>query len=63
VKSGPRQKSTSQTKQKLADHKFEEKEGSAHIVRKRCAGCYEKIRHNQRRRERGGDGGIPSSAF
>jgi len=49
VKPAPRQKSTSHSKGKLADHKLEEKEGSAWIVRKRCAGCYEKIREKQSR--------------
>jgi hypothetical protein len=44
LKSGPRQRTTGQTKRKLADHKLEEKEGSARDVRRRCAGCYEKIR-------------------
>jgi hypothetical protein len=49
LKPGPGQKSTGQTKRKLADHKFEEKEGSARDVRRRCAGCYEKIRQQQSR--------------
>jgi hypothetical protein len=49
LKPGPRQKSTSQVKRKLADHKLEEKEGSARDVRRRCAGCYEKIRRQQSR--------------
>ena len=49
LKPGPRQQSTSQTKRKLADHKLEEKEGSARDVRRRCAGCYEKIREQQSR--------------
>ena len=44
VKPGPRERLTSQTKRKLVDHKLEEMEGSAHNVRTRCAGCYEKIR-------------------
>ncbi|CAF1154719.1 unnamed protein product [Adineta ricciae] len=43
LKLGLRQKSISQTKHKLADHILEEKEGSARDVRRRCAGCYEKI--------------------
>ena len=51
LKLGPRQKSTVQTKRKLADHKFEEKEGSARDVRRRCSGCYEKIRQQQQPRE------------
>ena len=46
---GPRQKSIGQTKRKLADHKLEEKEGSTRDVRRRCAGCYEKIRQQQSR--------------
>ncbi len=42
LKPGPRERSTSQTKRKLADHNLEEMDGSARIVRRRCAGCYEK---------------------
>jgi hypothetical protein len=34
-------------KRKLADHKLEEKEGSARDVRRCCAGYYEKIRCQQ----------------
>lgn len=49
LKPGPRQKSISQTKRKLADHKLEEKEGSARDVRRRCAGCYEKISQQESR--------------
>jgi len=49
LKSGPRQKSTSHSKSKLADHKFEEKEGSARIVQRCCADCYEKIKQQQSR--------------
>jgi hypothetical protein len=49
LRSGPRQKSTGRTKRKLADHKLEEKEGSMRDVRRRCAGCYEKIRQQQSR--------------
>jgi hypothetical protein len=49
LKPSPGQKSTGQTKRKLADHKLEEKEGSARIVRSCCAGCYEKIRQQQSR--------------
>jgi len=37
-------------KRQLADHKFEEKEGSARDVRRRCAGCYEKIMQQQSRK-------------
>jgi hypothetical protein len=47
-KSSPGQKSTRQTKRKLADYKLEEKEGSPHNARRRCAGCYEKIRQQQK---------------
>jgi hypothetical protein len=50
-KLNPGQKSTSQTKRKFADHKLGEKEGSARDVRRRCAGCYEKIRQQQQSRE------------
>ena len=44
-----RQRSTSQTRRKLADHKLEEMEGSARDVRRRCAGCYEKNQEQQSR--------------
>jgi hypothetical protein len=43
-KPGPKQQSTSHLKRKLVDHKLEEMEGSARVVRRRCADCYEKIR-------------------
>jgi hypothetical protein len=49
LKSGRRQKSTDQTKRKLTDHKLEKKKGSVRIVRRHCAGCYEKIRQQQSR--------------
>ena len=49
LKSGLREKSTSYLKRKLAAHKLEEKEGSAREVRRRCAGCYEKIREPEPR--------------
>lgn len=49
LKSDPRQKSTGQTKWKLADDKLEEKEASARDVRWRCVGCYEKIRKQESR--------------
>jgi hypothetical protein len=49
LKPGPRQQSTSQTKRKLADHKLEEIEDSDRDIRKRCAGCYEKIRQQEPR--------------
>ena len=49
LKSGAKQKSAGQTKRKLADHKFEEKEGSARDVRRRCVDCYEKIRKQESR--------------
>ena len=49
LKPGPSQKPIGQTKRKLADHKLEEKEGSARNVRRRCAGCYEKISQQQSR--------------
>ena len=48
-KPGPRERSTSQTKRKFADHKREEMEGTARDVRRRCVGCYEKIRQQQSR--------------
>ncbi len=48
-KSGPRQQSRSHLKSKLADHKLEEKEGSARNVCRRCTGYYEKIRQQQSR--------------
>jgi hypothetical protein len=47
LKLGLGQKSTGQTKNKLADYKLEEKEGSVRDVRRRCAGCYEKISQQQ----------------
>ena len=43
LKPGPKQKPTGQTKRKFADHMLEEKEGSARDIRRRYAGCYEKI--------------------
>ena len=49
LKPGPEERSTSQTKRKLADHKLEEMEGAARDVRRRCVGCYEKIRRQQSR--------------
>jgi hypothetical protein len=49
LKSGPRQQPTSQTKRKLTDHQLEEMGGCARNVRKRCVGCYEKIRQQQSR--------------
>ena len=39
LKSGRRERSTSQTKHKLADQKLKEMEGSARNVRRHCAGC------------------------
>ena len=49
VKFGPRERSTSQTKRKLADRKLEEIEGSVRDVLGRCVGCYEQIRQQQSR--------------
>jgi hypothetical protein len=49
LKPGVKQKPAAQAKPKLADHKLKEKEGSARDVRRRCAGCYEKIRQHQSR--------------
>jgi hypothetical protein len=49
LKPGVKQKSAAQAKRKLADHKLEEKESSARDVRRRCAGCYEKIWQYQSR--------------
>ncbi len=49
LKSHVKQKSAAQAKHKLADHKLEEKDGSAHDVPGSCAGCYEKIRQYQSR--------------
>jgi hypothetical protein len=49
LKPGLRRQSTSHLKRKLADHKLEEKEGTARDVRRRCAGCYEKNREQQSR--------------
>jgi hypothetical protein len=50
LKPGPRQQSASYSKYKLADHKLEEKEGPARIVRRHCANCNEKIREHQEKR-------------
>ncbi len=52
VKPGPRERSTSQTKRKLADHKLEEKEGSTRNVGRRCTGCYAKGRAEQNSEEK-----------
>ncbi len=41
---GPRQQAVSHSKCKIADQKLEERKGSTCIVRRRCPGCYEKIR-------------------
>ena len=49
---GPRARSTSQTKRKLADHKLEEKEGSMQNVGRRCTDCYAKGRAEQLRKAR-----------
>ena len=49
LRPGPRERSTSQTKRKLADHKFEEKEGSTRNVDRRCTSCYAKGRAEQSR--------------
>ena len=49
LKSGLKQKSAGQTKRKVADDKLEEKEGTARDVRRRCVGCYEKIRKQDSR--------------
>jgi hypothetical protein len=49
LKFGRRQNSSSYSKRKLADHKLEEKKGVMRIVRRHCAGCYEKIRQEQSR--------------
>ncbi len=45
----PRQQSASHSKRKPGDQKLEEKKGPEPIVRRRCAGCYEKIRQEQSR--------------
>ena len=44
----PRQQSTSHLKRKIADHKLAEKKGSDRDVRRRCVGCYEKKKEQQR---------------
>ncbi len=49
LKPGPRQQSKNYLKRKLVDHKLEEIEGSARDVRRRCVGCYEKLRQQQSR--------------
>ena len=48
LKPGPREQSISYLKRKLADPKLEEKKGSGREVRRRCVGCYEKIREESR---------------
>ena len=47
LRHGPRQQSASSSKHKLTDHKLQEIEASTRDVRRRCAGCYEKIRQQQ----------------
>ena len=49
LRPGPRERSTSRTKRKLVDYKFDEKEGSAPNVGGRCTGCYTKGRAQQSR--------------
>ena len=49
MKHGPRQQTTSHLKRKLVYHQLEEIEGPARDVRRRCAGCYEKIRQDKSR--------------
>jgi len=49
LKPGAKQQSTNPRKQKHTDHLLEEMKGTASDVRKRCVGCYEKIRHQQSR--------------
>ena len=49
LKSVPRQQTTSHLKRKLVYHQLEEMEGPARDVRRRCAGCYEKIRQDKSR--------------
>ena len=49
LKPGRREGSSSRAKRKLADQKLEEMEGSVRDVRRRCVGCYEKIRPQQTR--------------
>lgn len=48
-KPGSRERSTSQTKRKLADHILEEKDGSKRNVGRRCTGCYGKGKAEQSR--------------
>jgi hypothetical protein len=47
LKPDPRERSTSQTKRKLADRKLKEIKESDRDVRRRCAGCYAKIRQQK----------------
>jgi hypothetical protein len=49
LKPGVTQKPTGQAKRKLADRKLVEKGGYGRDVRKRCVGCYEKVRQQQRK--------------
>jgi hypothetical protein len=47
LKPGPRERSTSQTKSSLVDHKLKETQESDRGVRRRCAGCCAKIREQK----------------
>ena len=49
LKPGIKQQLTSQSKRKLVDHQLEEGQEFSHDVRRRCTGCYEKIRQQQSR--------------
>ena len=48
-KPGPRERSKSQTKRKLADHKLGDKEGPTHNVGRRYTSCYAKGKAEQSR--------------
>jgi hypothetical protein len=47
LKPSPRERSTSQTKSSLADHKLKETQESDRDVRRRCTGYYAKIREQK----------------
>ncbi|CAF1656880.1 unnamed protein product, partial [Adineta ricciae] len=49
LKPGPKQQPTNERKRKHTDHLLEEMKGTARNGRRRCVGCYEKIRQQQSR--------------
>ena len=51
LKAGPRARSTSETKRKLADHQLEKKKEFDHDIRRRCVAYFETNREEQQSRE------------